>query len=626
MIKNKEVQAILGPTTSTQAAFIIKLGEKAQVPVISFSASSPSLTSVQSPYFFQATQNDKTQVEEITSTIQAFGWTEAVPIYIDNEYGMGILPYLIDALQAIGIHIPYKSAISPWASDDEIMEELYKLKKMEARVFIVHMFPSLGARHFYKAKEVGMMTEGYAWIMSDGMTNSLSSLDPSIFDSVYGVVLGVKPYVSKTKEVEKFQDQWKRKFNLDYPDMIDVDLNIYGLWAYDAATALAMAIEKVFGNGNFCFQKKNISSNLTDLETLGVSENGPELAQALSNTSFKGLTGDFHFVNQQLQPSLFQIVNINGKPKGIELSIKEKRLVRKLHATTNPRENSPSLAPSAQPMDLTCVPMELEIQKKNWLRIGMPVKEGFLEFVKVRRNPITNKTTVSGYCIDLFDAAMKGLPNAPPYCYIPFAKPDGERAGSYDKLVYQVFIGNYSAVVGDVSIIASRSHHVDFTLPYMEYEERVNSKLTRVEVIISCFVVLLLIQSYTAALSSYLTLQQLRPSINDVNELIKMKEKVGYQEGSFVFRILKSWGFDESKLIAYKSAKDCSNLLSKGSKNGGIAAAFEEMPYIDFILEQNCSQYEVLQPKLNNQQFQTDGFGFVFPKGSDLARIFRGKF
>ncbi|KAF2300830.1 hypothetical protein GH714_017660 [Hevea brasiliensis] len=370
---------------------------------------------------------------------------EAVPIYTDNEYGMGILPYLIDALQAIGIHIPYKSAISPWACDDEIMEELYKLKKMEARVFIVHMFPSLGARLFSKAKEVGMMTEGYVWIMSDGMTNSLSSLDPSIFYSVYGVVLGIKPYVSKTKEVEKFQDQWKRKFNLDYPDMIDVDLNIYGLWAYDAATALAMAIEKVFGNGNFCFQKKNISSNLTDLETLGVSENGPELAQALSNTSFKGLTGDFHFVNQQLQPSPFQIVNINGKPKGIELSIKEKRLVRKLQATTNPRENSPSLAPSAQPMDLTCVPMELEIQKKNWLRIGVPVKEGFLEFVKVRRNPITNKTTVSGYCIDVFDAAMKGLPNAPPYCYIPFAKPDGESAGSYDKLVYQVFIGVQTA-------------------------------------------------------------------------------------------------------------------------------------------------------------------------------------
>ncbi|KAF2300831.1 hypothetical protein GH714_017665 [Hevea brasiliensis] len=108
-------------------------------------------------------------------------------------------------------------------------------------------------------------------------------------------------------------------------------------------------------------------------------------------------------------------------------------------------------------------------------------------------------------------------------------------------------------------------------------EERVNSKLTRVVVIISCFVVLLLIESYTAALSSYLTLQQLRPSINDVNELIKMKEKVGYQEGSFVFRILKSWGFDESKLIAYKSAK--------------IAAT--------------CYQKEVKM--------------VVFPKGSDLA-------
>ena len=33
---------------------------------------------------------------------QDFGWREAVPIYIDNGYGEGIIPYLTDALQAVG--------------------------------------------------------------------------------------------------------------------------------------------------------------------------------------------------------------------------------------------------------------------------------------------------------------------------------------------------------------------------------------------------------------------------------------------------------------------------------------------------------------------------------------------
>ena len=53
-----EVQAIIGPQNSMQANFMIDLGEKAQVPIVSFSATSPSLTSIRSPYFFRVAQND----------------------------------------------------------------------------------------------------------------------------------------------------------------------------------------------------------------------------------------------------------------------------------------------------------------------------------------------------------------------------------------------------------------------------------------------------------------------------------------------------------------------------------------------------------------------------------------
>jgi ABC-type branched-subunit amino acid transport system substrate-binding protein len=44
LIKNGEVQAIIGPQNSMQAKFVIDLWKKAQVPIISFSATSPSLT------------------------------------------------------------------------------------------------------------------------------------------------------------------------------------------------------------------------------------------------------------------------------------------------------------------------------------------------------------------------------------------------------------------------------------------------------------------------------------------------------------------------------------------------------------------------------------------------------
>jgi ionotropic glutamate receptor len=60
--------------------------------------------------------------------------------------------------------------------------------------------------------------------------------------------------------------------------------------------------------------------------------------------------------------------------------------------------------------------------------------------VKVTRDPSSNTKTVTGYSIDVFDAVVKALPYALPYEYIPFAKPDGEPAGTYNDLIYQVYL------------------------------------------------------------------------------------------------------------------------------------------------------------------------------------------
>ncbi|KAK6274245.1 hypothetical protein POUND7_011328 [Theobroma cacao] len=262
------------------------------------------------PYFFRATQNDSSQVKAICAIVVAFGWREAVPIYIDDEIGEGIIPYLTNALQGINVRVPYRSVIPSSANDDQISEEIYKLMTIQTRVFIVHMPPSLGTKLFAIAKEVGMMSEGYVWIVTDGMTNLWSLTNPPTIDSMQGV-LGVRTYVPGTNELENFKVRWKRKFQQDNPTIINAELNIFGPWAYDATFALAMAIENV-SMGNFGFNKTNVSSSGTDLESLGVSQNGPQLILALSSTKFRGLTGDINFVNGQLQSPVFQIVNVNG--------------------------------------------------------------------------------------------------------------------------------------------------------------------------------------------------------------------------------------------------------------------------------------------------------------------------
>ncbi|KAM1021703.1 hypothetical protein ACFX13_043484 [Malus domestica] len=192
-----------------QASFVVNLANQAHVPILSFSATSLSLTSLQSPYFFRITQSDFHQVKAIRDLVKYYRWRQVVPIYVDNMYGEGIIPSLIDALQEVDAQVPYRTVIPPSATDDQIGNELHKLMTKQTRVFIVHMMPNLSSRLFSKAKEIGMMSEGYVWIITNGVGNCLWSMNPILQNAMQGV-LGVETDVPKTVELNKFKMRWRR--------------------------------------------------------------------------------------------------------------------------------------------------------------------------------------------------------------------------------------------------------------------------------------------------------------------------------------------------------------------------------------------------------------------------------
>ncbi|KAL4650636.1 hypothetical protein ACB092_01G102100 [Castanea dentata] len=572
-----EVQAIIGPQNSMQANFMIDLGEKAQVPIVSFSATSPSLTSLRSPYFLQVAQNDSSQVKAISAIVQAFGWREAVPIYVDNSFREGIIPFLVDALQTVDARVPYQSIISSSATDDQIGEELYKLMTMQTRVFIVHMSTNNSSRLFNKAREIGMMSK-------------------------------------ETKELENFRIRWKSKFQQDNPTILNAELNVLGLWAYDAASVLARAVEKV-ATTNFYIEQTTASRNLTDLEAIGISQNGSKLREALLGTRFTGLAGDFSLVNGQLQSSTLKIINVNGNgERGIAFWTPENGLIRDLNSrnTSTDSTSKKNLGPIIWPGDSSSVPKGWEVPTNGKkLRIGVPVKKGFSEFVKVTHDANNNRTQVTGYSIDVFNAVVEILPYVVSYEFIPFANSSGGSAGNYNDLVYQVYLGNFNAVVGDTTITANRSNFVDFTLPYTEsgvslvvpirdngsknawiflkplswdlwktsgcffvfigfmvwvLEHRINEDFRGPPShqigtsLWYSFSTLVFAQRKERAVSNLarfvviIWVFMLQPTVIDINQLIKNGEHVGYQGGSF---------FDKNKLIIYDTPEECSFLRGK---------------------------------------------------------------
>nr|CAB3470473.1 unnamed protein product [Digitaria exilis] len=153
-----------------------------------------------------------------------------------------------------------------------------------------------------------------------------------------------------------------------------------------------------------------------------------------------------------------------------------------------------------------------------------------------------------------------------------------------------------------------------FSTLVFAHREKLESNLSRFVVIIWVFVVLILTSSYTASPTSMLTVQQLQPAVTDVKELIRRGDYIGYQEGSFVPSELKKMKLDESKLRSYSTPDQYAEALSKGSAHGGVAAIFDEIPYLKLFLSQYCDGYAMVGPI-----YKDAGFGFVFPKGSPMA-------
>ncbi|KAF2283874.1 hypothetical protein GH714_016718 [Hevea brasiliensis] len=82
------------------------------------------------------------------------------------------------------------------------------------------------------------------------------------------------------------------------------------------------------------------------------------------------------------------------------------------------------------------------------------------------------------------------------------------------------------------------------------------------------------------------TVKRLQPAFADIEEIQRNGLFVGYQSHSFVKDFLiKQLNFTESKLKSYSIVPEkYDEALSKRIQNGGVAAIFNEIPYIKRFL------------------------------------------
>ncbi|KAL6629719.1 hypothetical protein ACP70R_029484 [Stipagrostis hirtigluma subsp. patula] len=152
-----------------------------------------------------------------------------------------------------------------------------------------------------------------------------------------------------------------------------------------------------------------------------------------------------------------------------------------------------------------------------------------------------------------------------------------------------------------------------FSTLFFAHRENTMSSLGRGVLIIWLFVVLIIQSSYTASLTSILTVQQLETNVKGLDDLKSSDDPIGFQVGSFAEEyMVKELNISRSRLKALGSPEEYAENLKLGPKKGGVMAIVDERPYVELFLSTYC-KIAVAGP-----DFTSRGWGFAFPRDSPL--------
>ncbi|KAL6312407.1 hypothetical protein AAG906_028488 [Vitis piasezkii] len=647
LIKEKEVGVIVGTDTWQEAALVADVGNRAQVPVLSLAASTitPPLRQIRWPFLALMGSNVSEQIRCISAIVGSYHWQRVIVVYEDDAHGgdSGMLAPLSEALQYFSSEIEYTVVLPPISSlsdpKEAINEELMKLLSIQSRVFIVLKSSPLMATHlFQEARRMGFMARESAWIITDTISSFLDSIDISAISYMEGA-LGIKTYYSKTsRPFLEFSAQFQKMFENEYPEEDNTKPGIHALRAYDSISVIANALVRLASDTN---TPKRLLETILSSNFNGLS----------GKISFQG--GDL--LDSNSLP--LRIINLVGKGYK-ELDFWTQDLDHPFsreggEANSSRRTTKVLDGPVIWPGYLKRVPKgwEMPTDEKR-LKIGIPANSSFDKFVKVdetqidpEKNILVSQDYSLPYDFHPFDGTYDELVDrvytktydavvgdmtilanrsrivefTQPFaesglCMItPVKSREAYKAWLFMKpftmemwvvtgviLIYTMFIvwilehQNNPEFQGSWKDQLGTTLWFTFSTLFFAHKEKINSNITRVVVVVWLMVVFVLTSSYTASLSSMLTVQRLEPNVTDIEWLKVHKLNVGCDGDSFVRKYL------EDVLDFKRQHQEYYSLF--------------ELPYEKVFMNRYCKNYTA-----SNPPSRFGGLGFVFQKGSPIA-------
>ncbi|CAI5536307.1 unnamed protein product, partial [Closterium sp. Naga37s-1] len=185
---------------------------------------------------------------------------------------------------------------------------------------------------------------------------------------------------------------------------------------------------------------------------------GPALRQAILNTTFEGLTGRVSLTpHGDLQADATEVLNVvNATAMRVGFWTPAWQLTRSLK---RPSKNQQEALNIVFPGGVTQVP--IGAFPKTKLRLAVPNKVVYKQFVNISKGE--GKERFSGFCIDVFRAAVAMLPYPLDYEFVQYGEENV--SPSYNQMVLAVADKKYDGAIGDITVTETRNKEVFFTYP-----------------------------------------------------------------------------------------------------------------------------------------------------------------
>ncbi|WVZ51546.1 hypothetical protein U9M48_002683 [Paspalum notatum var. saurae] len=677
LVTNAQVQAIIGPQAPSEAELVASIGSRAHVPVLSFAATAPPTPPSAAPFLVRTGADGTFHAAPVADVLRTLGWRAAVLVHEDSRLGAGIVPALLDAGATVAHRAAVPADASDDRLDAALYRAVSETTARVFVVHVSPALARRLFRRARKAGMMsrGYVWIATAGAMGGVDVERLTAGDRAAMEGVLVVRPHVQRGVRARNFAARLRAKIIHQLEVQEED--EQDPTMATLCAYDTAWAVAAAVEEANRRGggsgaallravlDTAFDGLAGEFRLVD----GVRLHLPAAYEIVNVVADGARTVGFWTEDSRITQDLHATSSGSGSQKGLKQVVwpgeqSQSGDVPRGWAAASPAGRDLVVAVPVkrgfnQFVDVSsdgggsanglmprvtgyCIDVFDAVMKalQSPSYKYVPFNDSLVSYDQLVRLVPQQKADVVVGDVTITASRMAEVDYTMAFTETGWsmvvAAQTGTRSTSMffflKPLTTSLWLASFAFFVFTGFVVWVIEHRINpefrgtpsqqlglifyfsFSTLVFAHKENLESNLSRIVVIVWVFVVLILTSSYTASLTSMLTVQQLRPTVTGATELIRRGDYVGYQEGSFVRGELKKMGFDASKLRSYSKPEQYAEALSRGPADGGVAAVFDEVPYLRLFLSQYCDGYAMVGPV-----YKGSGFGFVFPKGSAMA-------